>query len=214
MIPQEPSELQSFVGKVALVNRRSPSDLFLLDDNIPYHATRLLLLIRLAGRPKGNPRIEGRTKLVKLDFFVRYPRFLEKATRIFSADEHIQKLQYVLEKGPTVESHMIRYRYGPWDKRYYMILAYLSGKALIDIQAKGGVDVYSLTETGYWLTDDLFKLLGFESIVISCQIAGDLFGNRSGVWLKDFIYRQYPEVVRTPYNQIISPESTENDRDN
>jgi len=214
MIPQEPSELQSFVRKVALVNRRSPKGLFLLDDNIPCHATRLLLLIRFAGRPKGKPKIEGRTKLVKLDFFVRYPRFLEKAVHIFSADEHLQKLQHVLGKGPTVESHMIRYKYGPWDKRYYMVLAYLSGKALVDIQPKGGGDIYSLTETGYWLTDDLFRLPELESIVISCQIVGDLFGNRPGGWLKDFIYRQYPEVVRTPYNQIISPESAEDGHEN
>lgn len=204
-------ESQPFSQKVLLINRRSPRELFLLDDNIPYHATRLLLLMLLAGKPQNKPKIEGRIKLVKLDFFVRYPQFLEKAVHILSANKYLEKIEHVLEKGPTVESHMIRYKYGPWDRRYYMVLAYLSGKALIDIQSKDGVDIYSLTDNGYWLVDDLIKLPEFETIIECCQIVGNLFGSQSGGQIKDFIYRHYPEVVRTPYNQFIPSTGTEND---
>jgi hypothetical protein len=206
---QEPPELEEFAQKVGLINRRPPRDLFSLDDNIPFHATRLLLLIRLAGRPKSKPRIEGRTKLAKLDFFVRYAQFLERATRIFSADEQLKEIQSVLKEGPTVEAHMIRYRYGPWDRRYYLVLAYLSGKGLIDIQTNEGVDQYLLTDLGNSLTSTLLELPDFESIVKRCQIVGDLFGGKSGSWIKDFVYRHFPEVVRTHYNQLISPRQDE-----
>jgi len=77
--PQEPPEIELLAEKVRLVNKRSPKEIFSIDDNIPYHASRLLLVLRFAGRPVSAPRIEGRTKFVKLDFFVRYPQFLERA---------------------------------------------------------------------------------------------------------------------------------------
>ncbi len=43
-----------------------------------FHAARLLLLLRYAGQDKG--RIESLTKMAKLDFFVRYPKFLRAVT--------------------------------------------------------------------------------------------------------------------------------------
>lgn len=42
------------------------------DDLVELHAARLLLLFRVCGK---KDRIEGLTKLAKLDFFVRYPEF-------------------------------------------------------------------------------------------------------------------------------------------
>ena len=40
----------------------------------------------------------------------------------------------------TVESRMVRYRYGPWDHVYYPALAYLLGKRLIEIQKAPGAE--------------------------------------------------------------------------
>jgi hypothetical protein len=83
-------------------------------------------------------------------------------------------------------------------------LAYLSGKSLINVRPKEGVDQYLLTESGHTIAATLQALPEFEHIVIECQIVGELFGDRKGGWVKDFIYRYFPEVVHTPYNQIIS----------
>jgi hypothetical protein len=44
----------------------------LADDVLEFHAARLLLLLRHCGISN---RIDGLTKLAKLDFFVRYPQF-------------------------------------------------------------------------------------------------------------------------------------------
>ncbi len=111
-------------NEYGVVTRSSPRELISLDDNITFHATRLLLLIKVSGRPVSNPRIEGRTKLAKMDFFVRYPQFLNKAASKLLSSADYEEVKSQLVVNPTVESHMIRYKYGPWDKKYYLTLAY------------------------------------------------------------------------------------------
>lgn len=201
--PQPPPELEALSSLVKMTINRPPGDFFSLDDNIPFHATRLLLLIRLAGKPQNNPQIEGRTKLAKLDFFVRYPQFLERAAKMLLTNERFEQIQSILDERPTVESHMIRYKYGPWDKKYYLVLSYLTGKKLIAINPIDKIDHYQLTETGYTLTTTLMAQQEFFLIRERCRIVGELFSTRGGNWLKSFIYRYFPEVVRTPYTQII-----------
>ncbi len=46
------------------------------DEIVEFHAARLLLLIHLCGV---SGRIDGLTKMAKLDFFARYPDFFEAA---------------------------------------------------------------------------------------------------------------------------------------
>ncbi len=54
-----------------------PAGLPLTADQITeFHAARLMLLLHLCGVKN---RIEGLTKLAKLDFFVRYPAFFLRA---------------------------------------------------------------------------------------------------------------------------------------
>ncbi len=197
-----------------VITNRPPQKLFSLDDNIPFHATRLLLLIKVSGRPVRKPRIEGRTKLAKLDFFVRYPPFLDKAAQNLLSEEQYQLVRNKLVVDPTVESHMIRYKYGPWDKKYYLILAYLNGKNLIKISSSANnVDLYELSPIGDSLSSTLMELQQFETIVTRCRIVGDIFGNRNGTWIKKFIYRTFPEVVHTPYTQLISNPIEDTDSD-
>ena len=101
---------------------RSPVSLPLAADSIvEFHAARLLLLISLCGTAD---RIDGLTKMAKLDFFVRYPDFFAAAKEDQTPNPQVSG---------AVESAMIRHHYGPWDKRYYHILAYLESKQLIQI---------------------------------------------------------------------------------
>ncbi len=46
------------------------------DDILEFHAARLLLLLSVCGV---SGRIDGLTKMAKLDFFARYPAFFETA---------------------------------------------------------------------------------------------------------------------------------------
>jgi hypothetical protein len=203
----------TLASRIGLVGKRPLDPLLILDNNIPFHATRLLLLIYLAGRPKSNPVIDGRTKLVKLDFFVRYPEYLIKAARYSSANDKAEVVQSTLRSARTIESRMIRYRYGPWDHKYYLILAYLSGKQLITISVRERMDRYALSETGRGICAALANLPEFLPIVTRCQIAGEIFGGKSGSQIKDFIYTHFPEIVRTPQNQLISSQIEESTLD-
>ena len=60
--------------------------------------------------------------MAKLDFFVRYPHFFQVVAKVLGKD-----IEYLSTYTET-ESKMVRYHYGPWDQRYYHVLAYLEGK--------------------------------------------------------------------------------------
>lgn len=73
------------------------------DQITEFHAARILLLLYLCGKRN---RIEGLTKLAKLDFFVRYPDFYQRAKA------HVEKEAPVMTTG-EVDSAMVRHHYGP-----------------------------------------------------------------------------------------------------
>ena len=68
-------------------------------------------------------RIDGLTKMAKLDFFTRYPDFFEVARA--AVETHAESGS--VGTADAVESSMVRHHYGPWDKRYYQVLAHLEG---------------------------------------------------------------------------------------
>ncbi len=204
--PQPPIDLEEFARTVGATANSRPRTLFSLDDNLSYHAGRLLLLIRYAGRPKTTaPSIVGRTKLAKLDFFVRYPTFLIKAAEIAGDSDFGVRVRKALEPHST-ESQMVRYRYGPWDHRYYLVLGLMSGKKLISIETKNGVDHYKLHTNGLEAVESLGANNSWREIILRCELVGELFGDRNGSYLKDFIYRHFPEVVHTQFTNLIEAE--------
>lgn len=201
--PKLPNDFETFSSRFGARSNRTPAQIFLLDDNVPAHVTRLILLINFAGRPIASPTIMGRTKLAKLDFFVRYPLFLEKAVNILGSKAFIAEFQETVFSSLSTDSHMIRYKYGPWDNRYYNILAYMVGKQLLVIKSKNNSDLYSLTNQGIHLFEQLVRRHEFSDTVKRCQTVGQLFEAKSGTEIKEFIYRHFPEVVHTPHNQLI-----------
>lgn len=54
------------------------------DDSL--HLGRLLVLIDAFAGKAGDQKLEGLTKLAKLDFLLRYPAFLERAIRVSSGN--------------------------------------------------------------------------------------------------------------------------------
>jgi hypothetical protein len=157
------------------------------DENLAYHAARLLVVIFLCGKPQSKngklPAIEGRTLLAKLDFFVRYPSYLERARELLKPA--INPDLEMLQESQTVESRMIRFRYGPWDHLYYVVIAYLIGKRLVDVERGRGIEIFRITTAG----------ITTANIVKRAQLAYTLFNNYSGSRLKTFIYDHFPEIV-------------------
>lgn len=115
------------------------------------HEARLLLLLRHAAN-RGEGTIEGITKLAKIDFLLRYPLYFQRLVDRLNKD---RKKLLVVPLQPyeadTVESKMIRFRYGPWDPRYRRWIGILVAKGLADTYLKGKTVHVKLTESGLTL---------------------------------------------------------------
>lgn len=164
------------------------------DDLLEFHAARLLLLLHICGK---SGRIDGLTKLAKLDFFVRYPHFFEKATR--------QEGQANLDSTTDItESSMIRHHYGPWDKRYYQVLPYLEGCQLITVAKLDTAYEFRLTGLGRKAAKRLSGDPSFAGVVGQMRQVKRAFGNRSGSSLKNLIYRIFDaEVAQRSLGEVI-----------
>lgn len=161
------------------------------DDSIDFHAARLLLLLRLCGEGTRST-IEGRTKLAKLDFFVRYPGFLQRALdRLRREDTSVTPW---IASGAEIEAPMVRYRYGPWDFRYRQFLAFLESRQLIRVSVSRPERV-SLTAAGRKTADTLRALPSFTAIVDRCEAMTPALASKSGTELKEMIYDLFPQEV-------------------
>src|ERR1039457_1668708 len=159
----------------------SPAALpIIADDLVEYHAARLLLLFRVCGK---NDRIEGLTKLAKLDFFVRYPEFFEQVCL------HLGLAASAPIK--TRESGMIRFHYGPWDKRYYQVLAYLEGRELVTVSKEGSAFIFSLTPKGVQVAGKFRKASPFGELVAQMKAVKKVLGSKSGSKIKNLIYNMF-----------------------
>jgi len=87
-----------------------------LEVNDDVHLSRLLVLLGAFIGSKNEGKIEGLTKLAKLDFLLRYPVYFERALK--SKNKSISKLDVKEHERRSIESTMVRYRFGPWDHRY------------------------------------------------------------------------------------------------
>ena len=158
---------------------------------------RLLLLV--AEFSQGRKVLEGRTKLAKLDFFLRYPQYLNRALHI---RQKKNDLLVEIEAHPDIEGRMVRYRYGPWDPTYFAILGRLIGKGLIQsVPWQRGIG-YKVTEQGRIIADHLklepaWKSLGERLVLLKHSF--DL----AGTTLKDFIYKNFPEITQARWGEIL-----------
>jgi hypothetical protein len=159
---------------------------------------RLLLLIEAFSRKTHT--LEGRTKLAKLDFFLRYPLYLDRALKIRNAPE-VDRFD-ILASQDNIETRMVRYRYGPWDPSYYAILGRLIGKGLIEsVSIENGIG-YRATEKGIKISSDLSQEEVWQDTTRRLDLLRKYL-NLSGSTLKQFIYKYFPEVTRASWGQSL-----------
>lgn len=149
-------------------------------ENLAYHVARLLILIGRCGKPQSNPEklpaITGRTLLAKLDFFMRYPNYLNRAS--IELEIHCEEEDLGVSRPEdlkTIESRMVKYLYGPWDFLYYVLLAYMIGKGLIEPPLANKVDVFRLTEKGAFVLRDLESDPVFSDLIRRADTIYKLF---------------------------------------
>jgi hypothetical protein len=178
-------------------------------ENLAYHSMRLLIIISICGKPqKSNkgilPGIEGRTLLAKLDFFLRYPSYLQKAAKILGKELTDAELGLITkEELNSVESHMVRYKYGPWDHIYYTTLAYLIGKQLINVEQEVPTEIFRVTQNGRNLVGNLETNPAYSDLIARAKSIYKLFNTYGGTTIKNFIYNNFPEVVNRKLGEVI-----------
>jgi hypothetical protein len=182
------------------VGARPVSLPLLADDIVEFHAARLLLLLSVCGV---SGRIDGLTKMAKLDFFTRYPDFFEVARAAIVPADVVAESERT-ESDDAVESAMVRHHYGPWDKRYYHVLAHLEAKRLITVTKEGSSYRIALADLGRNHAKVLATRPSFAPLVERMREVKKTFGSKSGAFLKDLIYRVFDtEVGRRPMGQEI-----------
>ncbi len=130
---------------------------------------------------------DGLTKLAKLDFLTRYPDFYEKLARHMGV-QGAAPLR-------NVESSMVRFHYGPWDDRYYHVLAYLESRGLLEIDKEGVTFRFGLTSSGTEIASKLADEEAFGSLAAHIKKVKELVGRLTGSRLKDLIYEVFGKEV-------------------
>lgn len=98
---------------------------------------------------------------------------------------------------------MIRFRYGPWDKRYRRWIGLLVSKGLAHAYLKGQTVNVKLTEAGRDIAAQLAELEEFRSLAKRSQIVVSAVGGYSATRLKNFVYEVFPEIVDMKWGRSI-----------
>lgn len=168
------------------------------DDVLEFHGARLLLLMHICGT---SGRIDGLTKMAKLDFFTRYPDFFDAARAAIN-----NTAAAPAQGEDAVESSMVRHHYGPWDRRYYQVLGVLEAKQLITVIKHKQSYQIALSSLGKERAKALAARPSFEGLVTRLREVKKVFGSKSGTFLKDLIYRLFDkEVGKRTLGQVITP---------
>ncbi len=152
---------------------------------------RLLLLIDAFTASTAN--LDGRTKLAKLDFLLRYPNFFRRAIQIKAPTAELPPAD---PSDANIEQRMVRWRYGPWDPAHPALLGSLIGRGLIAPVShnRGGV-AYRTTDRGHALAEDLASTEPWHDIAERAKTLKRHFGPQTGNSLKKFIYEHSPKSL-------------------
>lgn len=168
------------------------------------HEARLLVLISTFAGEDGLGTIDGLTKLAKLDFLVRYPALLERAliARGLAPKAAAKQARVEPHERDSIESKMVRYRFGPWDHRYYEFLDLLAAKGLIVMQMLGRTVSIGPTNPGRQLAAELQQAPAFETVARRSKVLRTHL-NLTASNLMRFVYETFPELASLRMNEEI-----------
>ncbi|QCH23336.1 hypothetical protein DSM43276_01594 [Mycobacteroides salmoniphilum] len=166
-------------------------------EDLEHQQLRVLILITAVSDIAGNAKkLDGLTKLAKLDFIARYQDLEPLIANILNTPTVL--IQSLPATGIT-DAPMIRYRYGPWDDQYYPVLGALVGRGLARY-VRGKRGSVGLTPTA--LGADLVAQLRWDplwaSVVDRYESIADRYGRHTGSALKDAIYEALPDRMDVP----------------
>ncbi len=179
------------------------AELAALESNDDLHLGRLLVLLGVFAGSKGNQTVDGLTKLAKLDFLLRYPVFLERALaeRGVAASE----VETAPHERQSVESKMVRYRYGPWDFRYRRFINILTAKGLAFAGVEGRTVKIGLTDAGVGAAKTLASTPQYGDMARRSRLL-KRHVNMGATNLMRFVYDTFPEIVSLRLGEEITYE--------
>jgi hypothetical protein len=172
-----------------------------LDEVPELHVARLLILIDAFAGGEEGAAIEGITKLAKLDFLLRYPVMLERALQ--ARGRSSREVDLEPHERYSVESEMVRYRFGPWDHRYREFINILVAKGLASVTVEGRKVVIMLTELGRQHARELGRQSAFDKYARRSRVLKRHF-DISATNLMTFIYETFPELLSLRSNAPIT----------
>lgn len=171
------------------------------DDSI--HLGRILVLLKAFSGKKGEEFVAGLTKLAKLDFLLRYPTYLEKALTARGARPGLALVKEYERR--SIESNMVRFRFGPWDFRYRRFINILIAKGLVWVKVDGRTIKVGLTERGLELANRLASEQAFSDTALRAKVLKQHF-DLGATNLMKFIYATFPEISTMRYGEEIDNE--------
>lgn len=172
-----------------------------LEQNEDLHLARLLVLLAAFVGNDATGSVEGLTKVAKLDFLLRYPRYLEKAIKERHANPELAEVQD--HERLSVESRMIRYKYGPWDHRYRRFINLLVAKQLATVHVDGRTIHVGLTPEGKRRGDALAAAPEYSDIARRSRLLKTHLGDLKAKALMEFVYETFPEITTLRYGEAI-----------
>ena len=158
---------------------------------------RLLLLIDAFTGPAKS--LEGRTKLAKLDFLLRYPSYFRRALSIRAPDASAPQPE---ASEVNIEQRMVRFRYGPWDPAYFALLGSLIGRGLVEPASVSSGVGYRTTQSGTAVAAQLRAVEVWGETAMRARLLRRHF-DLSGSTLKDFVYEHFPEVSSAAWGEVL-----------
>lgn len=181
-------------------------ELALLREDLAYHQARVLLLVEAVCAARGNAsKLDGLTKLAKLDFLLRYPALAPQVlSRLMPADPRLHLSSEDKDSPTNVEAPMTRYKYGPWDDRYYSIIGALVGRGLLRYTSgrKGSVALV-ITTKGKQLVREMAHSDQWAELADRCKAVAEASSGLTGNALKELIYAQLADLMDRPHRQVI-----------
>lgn len=177
-----------------------------LRDDLAYHQARVLLLVTAVASAPGHARkLDGLTKLAKLDFLARYPMYAPRILDELKSDDPRLHLRLDEQEPPgDVEAPMIRYKYGPWDDRYYAIIGALVGRGLLKYERgrKGSVAL-APTPSGRAAAAAFAASREWHVTADRCRAVAEASQGMSGNALKDRIYARLPILMDRAHRELL-----------
>lgn len=171
-----------------------------LDQNHDLHIIRILILLSAFESDDQYGRLEGLTKLAKLDFLLRYPIMLTRALE--AKGKPTRGVQLEEHELYSVESEMVRYRFGPWDHHYREYLNILVSKGLAQVNIEGRKVIIELTKHGNDIAKEMSKQEYFSIYWKRARVLKVNFDLKATNLMR-FIYDTFPEILTLKSNTPI-----------